>query len=61
MVTEHYTKAGKKVPVEISSHFIEFEDVEYACSMVRDISERKQKESALRGALLEIKSLKKKK
>ena len=58
--TEHYTKAGKKVPVEISSHFIEFEDQEYACSMVRNISERKQKESALRGALLEIKSLKEK-
>lgn len=58
--TVHLTKAGKKIPVEISSHFIEFEDMEYACSMVRDIRERKQKEAALRGALLEIKTLKEK-
>jgi len=57
---EHYTKTGKKVQVEISSHFVQFEDMDYACSMVRDISERKQKESALRGALLEIKELKEK-
>ena len=58
--TEHYTKTDKKVPVEISSHYIEFEDMEYTCSMVRDIGERKQKEAALRGALLEIKELKEK-
>ena len=58
--TEHYTKDNKKVPVEISSHYIEFEEMEYACSMVRDIRERKQKEAALRGALLEIKELKEK-
>jgi len=58
--TNHYTKDNKKVTVEISSHYIEFEDIEYACSMVRDIGERKQKEAALRGALLEIKELKEK-
>ncbi len=57
---DHYTKANKKLPVEISSHYIEFENMEYACSMVRDISQRKQKEAALRGALLEIKELKEK-
>ena len=58
--TEHYTRASRKVPVEISSHYIKFEEIEYACSMVRDIGERKQKEAALRGALLEIKELKEK-
>ncbi len=58
--TEHVDKVGKKIPVEISSHYIQFEEMEYACSMVRNIRERKQKEAALRGALLEIKSLKEK-
>ena len=45
--TYHYTKDDKKVPVEISSHYIEFEEMEYACSMVRYIGERKQKELSL--------------
>jgi len=58
--TAHCTKANKIIPVEISSHYIQFEEMEYACSMVRDISERKQKEAAIRGALLEIKELKEK-
>ena len=58
--TEHVDKTGRKIPVEISSHYIQFEEMEYACSMVRNIRERKQKEAALRGALLEIKSLKEK-
>ncbi len=56
----HLTKIGKKIEVEVRSHYIRFEMMEYACSMVRDISERKQKEAALRGALLEIKKLKEK-
>jgi len=34
--------------------------MQYACSMVRNISDRKRKEAAIRGALLEIKSLKEK-
>ena len=56
----HLKKDGKKIQVEVSAHYIRFEDMEYACSMVRDISERKQKEAALRGALLEIRELKEK-
>jgi len=56
----HLKKDGKKIQVEVSAHYIQFEDMEYACSMVRDISERKQKEAALRGALLEIRELKEK-
>ncbi|MEO1262243.1 MAG: sigma 54-interacting transcriptional regulator [Bacteroidota bacterium] len=57
---EHFTKAGKKIFVETSAHFIQFENMDYSCALVRDISERKQKEAALRGALLEIKELKEK-
>ncbi|MEM6320808.1 MAG: PAS domain S-box protein, partial [Bacteroidota bacterium] len=58
--TTHQNAAGRKIQVEVSAHYIQFEDMEYACSMVRDISERKRKEAALRGALLEIKELKEK-
>ncbi len=56
----HLNSSRKKMQVEVSSHYVQFEDMEYACSMVRDISERKQKEAALRGALLEIRELKEK-
>lgn len=56
----HFTKAGKKIDVEISTNFILFEEMEYTCSIVRDITDRKMKESALRGALFEIKDLKEK-
>ncbi|MEM9820043.1 MAG: PAS domain S-box protein, partial [Bacteroidota bacterium] len=57
---EHFTKMGKKIEVEISTNHIQFEDMEYTCSFVRDISERKRKEAALRGALMEIRELKEK-
>ena len=57
---EHFTKEGKRIPVEISAHFIQFENMDYTCALVRDIKERKQKEAALRGALMEIKELKEK-
>ena len=57
---EHFTKEGKKIIVEISTHYIYFESMEYTCSIVRDITEQKQKEAALRGALMEIKELKEK-
>ena len=54
----HYTKSGKAIPVEIATNSIEVEGQEFTCSIVRDITERKQKEAALRGALFEIKALK---
>jgi len=57
---EHFSKSNKKFDVEISAHYVKFESLEFACAMVRDISERKKKEAALRGALLEIKELKEK-
>jgi len=58
--TEHRARDGKKISVEVSSHFVLFEEMEFSCSMVRDISDRKRKEAALRGALMEIKELKEK-
>ena len=57
---QHFSKSGKKFQVEISAHLLLFEEVEYLCCMVRDITERKQKEAALRGALFEIRELKEK-
>lgn len=56
--SSHFTKAGKEIPVEIASNFVDFEGEEFTCSIVRDITERKQKEAALRGALMEIRALK---
>ena len=56
----HFTSSGKKMLVEVSTHHVQFENQEYACSMVREIGDRKRKEAALRGALLEIRELKEK-
>jgi len=53
-----YTKEGRAVPVEIMRNYIEFEGKEYSCSFVRDITERKQAENALKKALAEVESLK---
>jgi PAS domain S-box-containing protein len=58
--TTHTTKDGRKIEVEISANYLSFEDEEYTASIVRDITLRKRRESALRGALLEIKELKEK-
>jgi len=53
----HFTKEDKGIPVEIQSNYINFEGMEYTCSVVRSIADRKRKEAALRGALEEIKAL----
>jgi len=55
--SSHTTRDGREIPVEISSNYIYFEGEEYTCSIVRDISERKRKEAALRGAFHEIQEL----
>lgn len=56
--SSHYTRSGRAIPVEIAMNYIAFEGEEYTCSIVRDITERKHKEAALRGAFQEIKELK---
>ncbi|MBN2415146.1 sigma 54-interacting transcriptional regulator [bacterium] len=52
------TKSGRSVPVEITRNYIEFDGKEYSCSFVRDITERKQAERALKNALKEVETLK---
>ena len=42
------TKNGGLVPVEATAHLIEFEGKEFTCSLIRDISERRRSEEALR-------------
>lgn len=58
--TNHYSKAGTKIDVEISANYIQFESMDFACALIRDITVRKRKEAALRGALMEIRELKSK-
>jgi len=58
--SSHLRKDGTIFPVDITDIFVDLRGEVYSCAIVRDISERKQKESALRGALLEIKELKEK-
>ncbi len=62
IVTEskHITKDGKKIDVELSANYIKFEDMEFSASIVRDITDRKRKAAAIRGAYTEIKELKEK-
>lgn len=54
----HLTKDGKKIDVEVSANYIQFEDEEFSASVVRDITDRKRREAAMRGAFTEIKELK---
>ncbi len=44
----HQAKDGRVFPVEILSNFLEYEDEEYIWAYVRDITERKKAEVALR-------------
>lgn len=46
----HRTKGGRIFPVEISTNFIEYGEEDYNLALVRDISERKKAEAALRAS-----------
>lgn len=46
--TTHRTRRGQALAVEVSAAFVEFDGQQYACSFVRDISERQQSEERLR-------------
>ena len=46
--SRHQKKDGTIFPVEIASNYVGFQGKEYTCAVVRDISERKRAESALR-------------
>ncbi|MEZ5335142.1 MAG: PAS domain S-box protein [Methanolobus sp.] len=43
-----YTRSGETLPVEITSSYLNYEGDEYHCAFIRDISERKKSEKALR-------------
>ncbi len=45
--TMHRTKDGRTFPTEIWTTYLNFHDSEYVCAFVRDITERKQAETAL--------------
>ncbi|HJV82885.1 PAS domain S-box protein [Noviherbaspirillum sp.] len=47
-VTEHRTKNGKTIPVEISVRSFEWKDTQYALCIARDITERQAQEEELR-------------
>lgn len=44
----HQSKRGQQIPVEITTSHFEFEGAEYACTFVRDITQRKRAEKHLR-------------
>ena len=46
--TQHRTRSGRIIDVEVSVSYFEFEGKEYCCSSVRDISEQKRAESLAR-------------
>ncbi|MDR3674041.1 MAG: PAS domain S-box protein, partial [Acidobacteriota bacterium] len=46
--TRHQTKQGRVFPVAIAASYLEFDGKEYSCAIVRDITEHKQAEEALR-------------
>ncbi|WP_319508688.1 PAS domain S-box protein [uncultured Methanolobus sp.] len=55
MESTHYTKDGRVFPVEISLSYLEFEDIQYLFAFVRDITERKESEEALKKYTNELK------
>ncbi len=45
--SRHQTKSGEIYPVEVSVNYMRFDDTEYNCAYVRDITKRKQMEETL--------------
>lgn len=48
--TRHRRKDGSLFPVEVAANFLEFNGKEYICTIIRDITKRKQVEEALETA-----------
>lgn len=46
--TSHQTKDGHSIPIEVWANYIKYSDEEYACTIVRDITKRKQYEEQLK-------------
>jgi PAS domain S-box-containing protein len=52
--TFHRAKNGRLIPIEVSVNYLSYEGKEYHCAFVRDITERKQAEEALRQKQFEL-------
>ncbi|QPC83954.1 PAS domain S-box protein [Phototrophicus methaneseepsis] len=48
--TEIQTKGGRGIPVEVTANYIKFDDIELNCSIIRDITDRKQGELVAKSA-----------
>ena len=55
--SEHQTKDGRVYPVEITARYLNHNGLEYSCSIVRDITERKKLEKALQQSEEQFRSL----
>ena len=53
----HVTKQGQDIPVEITLNYLNFEQQEYNCAIVRDIGDRKQVEAKLKQANQQLQHL----
>jgi diguanylate cyclase (GGDEF)-like protein/PAS domain S-box-containing protein len=54
---QHKNKEGQVFPVEISANYLNFNGQEYNCAFVRDITERKKAEKALRDSQEQLTSI----
>ena len=55
--TAHRAKNGRLLPIEVSVNYLSYEGKEYHCAFVRDITERKRAEAALRQREMQLESL----
>lgn len=56
--TTHQRQDGRMIPVEVQVNYLHYDGQEFNCAIVRDITERKQREAELLAALEEVGRLK---